>query len=49
MTWEEFEKELVSWEKQLREIREFFDAINSDLRAINELKGEENATNQEKR
>ena len=43
MTWEELEEGLARWEKQLREIREFFDAINENL------KGDQNATDKEKR
>jgi len=43
MTWEEMEKELARWEKMLREINEFFEAVNKGL------KGEQNATDKEKR
>ena len=44
MTWEELERELVEkWEPMLRDIQEFFDAVNDKLR------GENNATDKEER
>ena len=43
MTWEEMENELARWEKMLREINEFFEAVNKGL------KGERNATDKKER